>query len=279
MGTVKMSAGDLADRRIPGRPADDEQTVAVGAQQIAKRYTARQALCEDRVESVRESAEHALDEGPGDVLRRGVGQGHPLEPGGGIGQVRGALALEIGHERDPVRPRPRSQCQSSDLVMADAQQSACRDEDPCGVEGRDQRQATAVRGGETGDRAAAIGDGQVRGAEDGARGADRDDDIARGDPESQRRRRIVPGPGSDEDPLVRAPGRLVGSEDTRKDDRRGSSSGSVPSVAAWSRSGVVLSSVIAPTASRGSAPKAARASRPNAMRKRSRSYSPDEGSK
>ena len=42
MGTVKMSRATSRTARIPGRPADDEQTAG------------RQALCEDRVESVRE---------------------------------------------------------------------------------------------------------------------------------------------------------------------------------------------------------------------------------
>src|SRR5699024_11568753 len=59
------------------------------------------------------------------------------------------------------------------------------------------------------------------------------DGVAGCHPASGCRRRIVPGPGADEEALRRSPGRLVVSEDAGEDDRRG---GGDPRGGSWNGS-------------------------------------------
>ena len=63
------------------------------------------ALGAQRVDAVGERAEHALDRGAGQVRGRRVGQAQAVQGAGGVGLVRGALALQVGHEDEPVGAR------------------------------------------------------------------------------------------------------------------------------------------------------------------------------
>ena len=121
-------------------------------------------------------------------VRRGGGrQPQAVQRAGRVGPVRGALALEVGHEDEAVGARRGGERELGQLVVVDAEHPRGRVEHPGGVErarraagsGRSRRRSRRRR--RSGPPPATVGDR----AHD-ARGADRHDDVARLGPEPER---------------------------------------------------------------------------------------------
>ena len=74
-------------------------------------------------EGVAQHAEHAEHGGAGEVLGREVGPREPDERAARIGQVRGALAVEVRDEGEPAGVGRTGLCQPVELLEPDAQQT------------------------------------------------------------------------------------------------------------------------------------------------------------
>jgi hypothetical protein len=114
------------------------------------------ALALECVEPVGERTQHALDGRPRDVRRCGGGQRQPVQRAGGERPDGGALALQVGHQHQPVGSRRCRQRQLREPFVPDSQQSRGRVHHARGVERDDERQEPPGAVGEAGDDALGI---------------------------------------------------------------------------------------------------------------------------
>ena len=151
----------------------------------------RRTLPLDRGHAVGQAAEHPLDRRPGQVRRGRRAQPQAVHGAGGVRAVGGALALEVGHQDQPVRAGGCGQGEAGQLVVVDTQDPRGGIEDPGGVEGRDQRQEPAGRVGKAGHGAGRVLHRPLGDRARDPRRTDRDDDVAGPGLEAQRGRGVV----------------------------------------------------------------------------------------
>ncbi len=114
----------------------------------------------------------------------------PCSRPGGVGQVRGALAVQVGqqgHRGAGFHGLPVQAQQGRDAVDGEG-----------AVEGAGQGQPVAVRVGEARDRAGRVGGAVLRHGVHGARGAEAEHGVAGAQPEAERGGRVVTGAGGDQ---------------------------------------------------------------------------------
>ena len=101
-------------------------------------------------------AEHAIDE----LLAPDVAA-QAREDAGGLGPVRGPLAVEVRQQGEPTRPRCAREGESVELVVVDAEQPADGLGHLGGVQRADEREVAAGGVREPGDDPRRVGDGLV----------------------------------------------------------------------------------------------------------------------
>ncbi len=95
--TYSAASGNL-DRQLEDQRGDLAHGLRLRAAAHEQHTFERDAELSQRVEPEAEPAEHALDRSPGEVLAGGGSERHGGQARGGVGQVGGALALEVRHE-------------------------------------------------------------------------------------------------------------------------------------------------------------------------------------
>jgi hypothetical protein len=130
-------------------------------------------------------------------------------------QFRGALAVQVGQQHQPVRPGGGLQREVAQRLQVAAEHRGGRAQHLGGVQGAGHRQVTAGGVGEGGDRAGDVDHGLLVHGEDGAVAAERDHRVAGAQAEAQRGGHVVAGAGRDQQPLGGVPSGLGRAEHVR----------------------------------------------------------------
>ena len=147
-----------------------------------------------RIDAGGDIEQHALDDGAGQILRRGIGPGHPVQGAGCLGQIRGALAVEIGQQGESAGPGLGGQRQLIQPVEVHPEHRGTGIEHAGRIKGAHQREVATGRIGEGGDRPRLVRDGVGSAGEDRPAGPERAHHIAGLQAQTQGGPHIVAGP-------------------------------------------------------------------------------------